>query len=504
MVEDFRRKQASQSPLLPLSWLEAKSPNASNEPRRSTSDPILAEKPTRNTESRNEPPLLSAPLEKSAVRSTSESFRRGPYMKPAHAAAPIRDRRDTMPVIASQPGMMIPAISDLSGPPPRFFGGRELPQMFPSFGKGAQGNPLGPPNEVLERIHPGSTSRGDFHSDPMTVTWQDRTKLSTNLYAIPSKGRPGPYKYTFVPLSARKREPQPPTLGRGVRNPPKRSSDDIRLQMSISASDRHPSGFEQSNWVPAFPDPMPPVSAQETANFPHAPVLTRSIEHIPQPVSESSQGVFTVSRGQSNAELIGQHRSGTAHGPRTFANNQMEPPMYYQQGLQPQRFVSNPFEGTDPSFPADAEPPRVIAPGSSFADENRAAQLLQPADATHMPPLQLQSNFGPPSSQPLGGNYHQEADRMQSEQAGTSREPLAHMTNSAVSGSEKQGRPRSKSFNSLHTSNDCQLFIRGFPPHFKPPDVAMMLQPCRGLISFSPPRSTRRIAHPEVLYVFAK
>ena len=91
--------------------------------------------------------------------------------------------------------------------------------------------------EVLEHIVPGATTRGDFHSDPLTTLVRP---YPDTMMAIPSRGLPGPYGYFAsgpVPLDDRGRKFSG-NMPRGKKNPIKRSSDDARRQYDADTGHR--------------------------------------------------------------------------------------------------------------------------------------------------------------------------------------------------------------------------------------------------------------------------
>lgn len=108
---------------------------------------------------------------------------------------------------------------------------------------------LTPSTEVLENIHPGSTNRGDFHSDPTMNTF-NLPHIDYNV-AIPSQGLSGPFSYASLPrvsLSERQRVHNPGAQPRGKKNPAKKSSDDARKAVHGGSSRRHSSICRSSDY----------------------------------------------------------------------------------------------------------------------------------------------------------------------------------------------------------------------------------------------------------------
>ena len=174
-----------------------------------------------------------------------------------HLQAPARP---PFPVaVPSAQGIRASSNSE-SGPPHPQSGLRYLPVhpgQFPAPQSRFPLERLTPSTEVLEHIHPGSTSRGDFHSDPTAhdAIHGYNSGPPNSFVAVPSRGLPGPFSYRLpqpIPLPDRRGSfgRNPP---RGRKNPKKKSSDDARMPPSTGNGPRQ--GSNNTNRKQTFTSP---------------------------------------------------------------------------------------------------------------------------------------------------------------------------------------------------------------------------------------------------------
>lgn len=189
--------------------------------------------------------------------SASVSARRGPHISASTRFGPQKDQRLVprgafpllqTPVLSSRPQYGAPPMQQdpdrSQGPwqPP-------LPQHF-----------IPPPltnsnEELLRSMTSGPPFRGNFYSDPVATAWQPKLGYSKNFIAFESRGTRGPFQYERIPLSARQRGFQGINPPRGIRNPPKATSDDARAD--VNPGDDQPLAFDPSHtvWLPTeFPE----------------------------------------------------------------------------------------------------------------------------------------------------------------------------------------------------------------------------------------------------------
>ena len=134
--------------------------------------------------------------------------------------------------------------------------------------------------KLLEYITPGSTSRGDFHSDPSDSIARP---CPIKFTALPSRGAPGPYSYVHGPaiaLDERQRNFSG-NMPRSKRNPKKKSSDDARRQFDNEGGHRSMPSHGNTRQYPALNAPM---WSSEATQIPHPTVMNLSqVQYVSGP-----------------------------------------------------------------------------------------------------------------------------------------------------------------------------------------------------------------------------
>lgn len=333
--------------------------------------------------------------------------------------------------------------------------------------------PLEPPNELLEQIHPGSTSRGDFHSDPMTTTWQEIPGYTKNVQAYLSRGRPGPFEHKRVPLSARRRDFDGTSKPRGVRNPPKRQSDDVRNQSSSASEQLNPS---RHNFMQEIPEGSVAVPSTKADTYEHPRVLPRRTSKIPES-QVLSGSMRTRSNASSTLRFGGQDLEGlpslTASQLTASGSTVKARPARMQTSYSGSRFVSNPFPSITPVLPNfqldHMDPAHGFQTMGNGAD--RTTEIV-PHELRHFDPQgHPRDSYLPIPSLVQSGPF------MDAQRLSFIREGHDHLAS-------YNRRLVPSEYPNQNYYND-QLYISGFPASFEHRDVMRLLQPCRGLVSAS-------------------
>ena len=363
---------------------------------------------------------------------------------------------------------------------------RHISQAIQSLANMPLGRPLEPPNELLERIHPGSTSRGDFHSDPVTTAWRDKVGYSKNIVVLPSQGRPGPFEHRRVPLAARPRGFPVSNLPRGVRNPPKRKSDDIRRHEDAQSVYRQPSDSDQVKWVRA-----PPINFQIDFRCPPASVPSRTNSLV----SESATASGALRYAPPMPTLNHRHVTG-----ENRAANNLRYPKPGNFRPEPEwsnirhsiasirdhnsRLVTNPFPGSANKVVYGGKTHPEIRPQDLESLETNASNInIRQAD------MFTKRYFGPQNNLDAPGHYSASDPPLDDRQHGGMQiaQPINHGPQRENS---KRHRPI-RSHESLEDNDNCELYILGFPTHFDVFAVRDLLEPCRGLLETTEPRPSK-------------
>ena len=344
---------------------------------------------------------------------------------------------------------------------------------------------LTPSTEVLDHVHPGSTSRGDFHSDPKAHNAMDTYNSGppNNFVAIPSRGLPGPFSYQPLP---------PPTqpipllnlVGTFESNPPKRkknpkkkSSDDARMVSHAGNGPRQ--AFNDAN-------PKRPFAPQNM----RMPFYPRSPDTIPlvQEIGPSA-GSVSYSGNYHQPYLPLAHHSGNGqepfHLPPYHGQTPMQPAM---EGRSRERAVSNPYSppayelpGPIPPISANVQHQTATAKGQSF-EENAGF---------------VSSQVRPHLSQPLDPHafgHHLPDRRMDAQDR---QDPIPEVQRPALGPMSNAGQPQFSGTSGRSRANEipgrpmqegCTIWIGGLPNEFDKAAVLHLLRPCRGLLDVSGPR----------------
>lgn len=367
---------------------------------------------------------------------------------------------------------------------------------------------LTPSTEVLEHIHPGSTSRGDFHSDP---TAQDAMGISNsrppnNFVAIPSRGLPGPFSYRPLPLPT-----QPvPFLNRmgtfdgnppkGRRNPKKKASDDARMASSTGNGPRQASNTSHSKQT------FTPQNIQMPFNPRSPPSL--------QEVHPSSKAMLYPGN-YHHPGLPPRHHSGNWQEPLHHQPYHRQAPRQQATGVRSrERAMSNPFS-----------PSALGLQGSTGDVRSTVPSLPQSTNAQHqitsVNEMLSEENSGlvstqvrPHIAQPLDAHTfgHQlpdtrnDAQHQQDHVPEMQRPALAPVSNAGQP--QLLGTPRRSMANEISrrsVQEGCTIWIGAIPNHLDRATLMDLLRPCRGLVDVSGPRvSSPSKARNTLSYAFAE
>ncbi len=366
-----------------------------------------------------------------------------------------------------------------------------------------------PSTEVLEYIHPGSTSRGDFHSDSTAHNALDTFSSGplNDYVAIPSRGLAGPFNYRPLPPRTQAVLPLNPTgafhgnLPKGKRNPKKKSSDDARIapcmdmdprQASNGADPRRTFAPEamQIQFYPQTPGTIPIV--QETGSSSRAVPYPSNFRHPKLPPGQGS------ANGQERSDHHPCHRQVP-----------LQATMEVRSG---DRAVSNPFAPSapglqrstqDPCFTAPSLPIPTQVPNQMFTASEQlfeeSAGLVSPQEQSH-------------DAQPLDTRAfeHQLDVQHQMDQFPKSQRPaLAPMSNSGQSQFPGSSARSSGNDNRRQSVQEgCTIWIGSIPKNLNKAGLMDLLRPCRGLLEVSGPRtkyySPRSYAFAEYVFSFGQ
>ena len=350
---------------------------------------------------------------------------------------------------------------------------------------------LTPSTEILEHIHPGSTSRGDFHSDPTAQDAMDAYNSGppNNYVAVPSRGLPGPFSYRPllpptqpVPLLNRMGtfDGNPP---KGRRNPKKKSSDDARMAFSTGNGPRQTSNTSNPKQT------LTPPNTQ----MPFNPRSPRSLQEVPS---------------SSNAVLY----SGNYHHPDfplgRHSGNWQEPihhsPFYRQAPRQPtvggrsrERAMSNTFSPSAPSLQGPTRDLRSTVPNHPISTNTQhqiaSANDMLPEENTSLVSTQVRPHVSQPVDPHTFGHQlpdcRSDAQHQQDHVPGLQGPALAPVSNAGqpqLLGTP--GRSRVKEIPGCPVPEGCTIWIGAIPNHFDKAALRDLLRPCRGLVDVSGPR----------------
>lgn len=331
---------------------------------------------------------------------------------------------------------------------------------------------LTPSTEVLEHIHPGSTSRGDFHSDP---TAQDAMGISNSrplnsFVAIPSRGLPGPFSYRPltlptqpVPLLNRMRtfDGNPP---KGRRNPKKKASDDARMASSTGNGPRQASNTSHSKQT------FTPQKIQ----MPFNPRSPPSLQEVHPP----SKAVLYPGN-YHHLGLPRRHHSGNWQEPLHHQPYHGQAPRQQAMGDRSrERAMSNPFSPSALGLQAptgDVRCEMLSEENSGLVSTQVRPYIAQPLDA-HTFRHQLP-------------DWRNDAQHRQDHVPDMQRPALAPVSNAGQP--QLLGTPRRSMANEVSrrsAQEGCTIWIGAIPNHLDRATLIDLLRPCRGFIDVSGPR----------------
>ena len=370
---------------------------------------------------------------------------------------------------------------------------------------------LTPSTEILEHVCPGSTSRGDFHSDPTAYNAMNNNNsgpLNASV-AIPPRGLPGPFNYRPLPPST-----QPiPLLNRtgtfdwklpkGKKNPRKNSSDDARILPSPGNSPHL--ALRSASHQRAF--------TPEDAQISFHP---RSFDTMSSAQEErSSSGAVHISDDYHHPRMPPCHHSTSLQEHCHCSNYYKQIPMHPTTEPHSHEYAgSNPFSPSATKLHGSIYDPRTTELGLPMPtkvqhqDTTANQQLFEGnADlaATQVPPHSSQPLYPHVFGRQLPG-HESDVQHQQDHSPNFERSALATMSNS----SQAQrlgtlGQSIAKETPRRPVRDGCTIWIGGLPNGFDKVAVMDLLRPCRGLLDTSNPRISSPSRYRACRsYVFAK
>ena len=348
---------------------------------------------------------------------------------------------------------------------------------------------LTPSTELLEHVHPGSTSRGNFHSDPVAQDALNSYKSgpANSFVAVPSRGLPGPFSYAptqAIPLLNRMGTfgGNPP---KGKKNPKKKSSDDARMAAGTGNGPRQAS----NNTNP---------KQDYTSNHVQMPFHPRS-SSLFQEVRSSSKTVRSSGSYHPPNLPLGHHSSNR---PEWFPH----PPYYRQapvyttrEGHFDERVASNPYSPSKLNLQGPTQDPRHTVPNLPVTT------YTQHQNASANGEL-FEENVGLVSTPVRRHNVeHQSPDHPFHLQLEQDHVPdFQRAVLAPVSNASQPQYPTTSGFPGPNESprrpvlDNCKIWIGGIPNEIDSDGVMDLLRPCRGLVNIigpkvsTPPRINRR------------
>lgn len=402
---------------------------------------------------------------------------------PVNLSAPHGMRASSNPEHGQpQPQPQEALIRHLPGPPPQL----SAPQgHFPI-------QRLTPSTQDLEHMYPGSTSRGDFHSDPTAPNAMDPYSFEppNSYFAIPSRGLPGPFIYRplrtpaqLVPIANRMSKFDG-NLPKGKKNPKKKSSDDAR--MVSNTGDGSGTATNGSNTKRAFAG-----QNIQMHFYPPLPDSTPLAQELCPP-----SGATPYSNDYKQPDL--PPGSGNKQAPFQHSLNRGQNPIQPTiEDRSRERVVSNPFSPHAHRSQGSTQDPNPTISGLPI----RGNGQHQIATATGQ---LLEENAGlestqtrPHIPQPLDPYAlgHQLPDRRMQAQHRQDRVPEAQRPALALMSNvgqpqlpENLGRSRPNDIPRRPMQEGCKIWIGGIPSEFDKVAVMDLLRPCRGLLDISEPK----------------
>lgn len=352
---------------------------------------------------------------------------------------------------------------------------------------------LTPSTEILEHVHPGSTSRGDFHSDPTSHNAMDayNSGAPNNHMARPSRGIPGPFSYRQLPPT----QPVPllnrvgafnGNLPKGKKNPKKQSSDDARMVSNAETSPRQASHGASSTGP----------SAPQTIHMPFHP---RSPDAIPL-IEElhPSSGAVQYSGNYHQPNLPSGHHSGNGKEPFHHPPHHGQAPIQSAMGAF-SCVLTNPYSPPAHEWWRPTQDPH---PAGSTLPTPTYMQYQGPTANGRLfeeNPDYVSAQVRPHTSQPLDPHAfgHRLQDHQMDSQDGqdpnseSQRAALAPMSNARRPQFPRApGRSRADETPRRPVQEGCTIWIGGLPKELDKAAVMRLLRPCRGLLGVSEPRVT--------------
>ena len=387
------------------------------------------------------------------------------------------------------------------------------PGQFPALQFRMPLQRLTPSTELLEHIHPGSTSRGDFHSDPVAQDAMNSYKPGppNSFVAVPSRGLPGPFSYPPtqpIPLQNRLGYfgSNPP---RGKKNPKKKSSDDARMADGTGNGPR-----QASNTT----NPKQDYTSNPKQDYTSNPKQDYTSNHVQMPFHPRSSPLFQEVRPSSKAVRY----SGNYHPPNLppghHPSNRPEwfhhPPYYSQapvetttEGHSSEHVVSNPYSPSTlnlqgstqdlrhpvPNLPVSNNTQHQIASANGELFEENVGSFstpVRPHNVEHQPP-----------------NHPFHAQHGKDHVPDLQRAILAPVSNaSQLQYPTTSGRSGANETPRRPMLEGCKIWIGGIPNDIDRDGVEDLLRPCRGLIDFSGPKisSPLKTSRKNSSYAFAR
>ena len=368
---------------------------------------------------------------------------------------------------------------------------------------------LTPSTEVLEHIHPGSTSRGDYHSDPTAQNAMDNDASAPpdNYIAIPSRGLPGPFTYRplrpttqSVPLLDRVGTFDG-NLPKGRKNPQKKSSDDARIVSNTGNGPLHASHGANDQRPFTLQNVPPPFYSQSPEATPSGPEF-----HLNSAAVPFSGDFLQVNLPQSH--ISGDRQETVGHPPHS-GHIPMQPAMGGRS-----RVLTNPYAQPAHELQGPMQDPRPtmltlpIPPNLQHQETTAKGHLFEEHSGS------LSTKVRPHFPQPLEPHIfgHQlpdrriEAEDRRIPDLENQRPALASMSNAGQSPTSGiSGRSLANDTPRRSVPEGCTIWIGGIPQGFDKAAVTHLLGPCRGLVSFSKPKLSSNLRDPiNRSYVFAK
>ena len=352
---------------------------------------------------------------------------------------------------------------------------------------------LTPSTEFLEHVHPGSTSRGDFHSDPEAHNAIETyiPGPSGRYVALPSRGLPGPFTYRplplpnqSIPIVAHRIENFGGNLPKGKRNPKKKSSDDARMVSAPPNDQRQASNGANATQLFAPRNVQMPFHSQSPVAIPLVP-------------ESCSSGAVAYSGNHHQPSLLPGRDLGSMQ--ETFHN----PPYHRQAPMQPSmegraRFVSNPYSSTAhemqgptqdpsltlaiPSVSTDMKHQGATTKGQLFEEHGGYVSTRVQWHISHPLDPHAFGHYLPDSRMSGQDRYNPHTD--------FERPALAPRSNAGQSPFPGTPRRHVRANDTLKYSvpEGCTIWIGGLPNEFDRSAVMHLLRPCRGLLNVTPPR----------------